>query len=118
MKNKLRIAGVLVVMMVLSVSAGGDWVRAESYNALGLDDRTYFDIYIGGYNDEGSIIRNVKISGLKEIAGESFLIIQTQFLDAKRYEGLVAFRHIRAIIPTNSAVVETRFSTMNTGYKN
>ena len=117
MKNNLRMVGILIAMTILVVTAGIGRSRAEPYNALGLDDRTYFDIYIGGYNDEGSIIRNVKISGLKEIAGESFLIIQTQFLDAKRYEGLVAFRHIRAILPTNSAVVESKFSTMNSGYK-
>jgi hypothetical protein len=110
--------GILIVMTVLVVTTGIDRSMAESYNALGLDDRTYFDIYIGGYNDEGSIIRNVKISGLKEIAGENFLIIQTQFLDAKRYEGLVAFRHIRAILPTSSTVVESKFTTMNSGYKN
>ena len=117
MKNNLRMVGILIAMTILVMTAGIGRSMAESYNALGLDDRTYFDIYIGGYNDEGSIIRNVKISGLKEIAGESFLIIQTQFLDAKRYEGLVAFRHIRAILPTNSAVVESKFSTMNSGYK-
>lgn len=116
MKKMMFFLGMTVMMMV-GVSIGSVCsAQSESYNALGLDDRTYFDIYIGGYDDAGSVIRNVKISGLKEIAGETFLIIQTQFLDAKRYEGLIAFHQVRAILPTNSAVVESKGLKQNSPY--
>jgi len=111
--KRFLVIGMLVSSMLMT---GAGRTGAESVNALGLDDRTYFDIYFGGDDDSVTVIRNVKIADLKEIAGETFLVIQTQFLDAKRSEGLVAFRHVRAILPANSAAVEQKYLKLNAGH--
>jgi len=73
-------------------------------SVLGLNAKTQYDIYIGGAEEGLSLIRAVMIEDLREIRGVAFLVIRTDTFDAKRSEGLIAFHHIRAIIPSHKGV--------------
>lgn len=90
------------LLLIGAMAAPAAWAAT---NILGLEDRGYYDIYIGGDGDNVSIIKNVLITDIKEINGVTFLVIQADSF-GKFSTGLVSFVHVRAIIPSHRIAVQ------------
>lgn len=97
MRNRIQFVFLLCCLGMALASSPA--LAAE--NALGLDDSTHYDIYIAAYGDAITVLRDVDIVAVKQIANETFLLVRTDTFNAKRSEGLVAFSSIRAILPAN-----------------
>jgi hypothetical protein len=74
-------------------------------NILGLEDHINYDIHIGGYHFGASqVVQNVEIIGLRDIAGLTFLVIQSDRFLGKRSQGLILFQNIQAILPAHRVI--------------
>ena len=97
-KKFLCVLGIVVIWWawgsVLPVCSAKDVI-------LGLDSRTYYDIYLGGTADSGgSIIKSVQIVGVHQYEGLTFLAIRPDSFSISQSEGLVRLDDIQAILPT------------------
>ena len=109
MRNKI-----IVCLFFLWLGFAGGSAALAAENSLGLDDQNHYDIYLSGYGDSLTVIRNVDILSLKEFGGQTFLLIRTDTFNAKRSEGLLNFASIRAVLPAGRAnldVVSAEIST-------
>src|SRR5438105_162421 len=89
----------LLLLICFPLAIGSTVMAAE--NQLGLDDSIHYDIYIAGYGDVLTVLKDVDIVAVKQFYNETFVLVRTDTFNAKRSEGLISFTSIRAILPAN-----------------
>ncbi len=93
---------ILAGILILTCGASTSFAR-EIF--LGLDSNTYYDIYIGGPNENTSVIKNVQIVDIREHEDITFLIIRAASFGGKGSEGLVVLENIKAILPSHKFIM-------------
>ncbi|HPB68946.1 MAG TPA: hypothetical protein PLT76_09040 [Candidatus Omnitrophota bacterium] len=96
-KKTFCVLGSLVVLYAwgtfLPVCSGGDLV-------LGLASNTYYDIYLGGASDSGTVIKSVQIVDIRQYEGLIFLVVRPDSFSLGQSEGLILLENVKAILPT------------------
>jgi hypothetical protein len=77
----------------------GPW-SGKAFADLGVfDDRVAYDIYFSTGSNSSTVIKNVTILRLEEIAGKTYLVIRDQGFKLKIEEGFVLLDAVVAILP-------------------
>jgi len=96
-KKTFCVLGSLVVLYAwgtfLPVCSGGDLV-------LVLASNTYYDIYLGGASDSGTVIKSVQIVDIRQYEGLIFLVVRPDSFSLGQSEGLILLENVKAILPT------------------
>ncbi|HOY10515.1 MAG TPA: hypothetical protein PLB05_10655 [Candidatus Omnitrophota bacterium] len=100
MVRKRRMCCVLGSLVILLTLGGALTVCSAKDAVLGLDSNTYYDIYIGGAVDGGTVIKSVQIVGIRQYEGLAFLVVRPDSFSISQSEGLVLLENVKAILPT------------------
>ena len=100
LSNAFFVKFILVVVLFIMLN-----LTSAQAQELGLDPNGSYDIYIGG-GQSLSVIKNVKVVGLRDIKGRTFLVIQTDTFNSITSEGLITFDFIRAIVPSHKTFLQ------------
>ena len=69
-----------------------------AYDSSSFDDKSSYDIYFYTGYGSSSVIKNVKILGIKEIAGKKFIFIKPYGFKLDEAPGYVAIDSLTAIL--------------------
>lgn len=72
-----------------------------------FDRRATYDIYFGNSEDYTTVIRDVEIIRIEEIAGRSFMVIKSHGFRLQDVEGFILLDAVTAILPNSEFNVQT-----------
>lgn len=84
---------------VLTFAPSQAWAEMKT---LDFNENTYYDIYFAY-----TVVKGVRIQGLKDVQGARFLVVSTSNLKTKDTQGYILFDAIKAILPTGYINVNT-----------
>jgi len=71
-----------------------------------LNSKMSYDIYLGSYQDNFSVIADVEILRIEEIYGRRFLVIRPAEFTLNVTEGFVLFEAVKAILPNRQLRIQ------------
>ena len=99
-KKYLMIA-LIVVLFFLTKSAAG-----AAYNYF--NDRLSYDVYFYNGDTNVSVIKDVNIVRIDDVAGKTFLVIKAAEFSLKDAEGFISYDDVIAVLPNQNYKIQTQ----------
>jgi len=86
------------ILLFLSLFVASPALIAGAQNGI-FDGNTTYDVYFSSSDHDVIVAESVKVLRFEEIAGRTFVVIQSSGFNLKDQEGYVLFDAISAILP-------------------
>ncbi len=96
--NKIKKIFFVLFLGGLAFFVMGKNINAAS-NIIGVDTNANYDIYFSTGENGRSVLKNLKILRLQDIAGKTFLVVRSADFKLKEADGFIALNGISAILP-------------------
>ncbi|OGX21074.1 MAG: hypothetical protein A2Y04_04880 [Omnitrophica WOR_2 bacterium GWC2_45_7] len=106
-KNEILLNFFFIASVCCGITASTVKITEAAEKFSLFDRRVTYDIYFGNSEDYTTVIRDVEIMRVEEIAGRSFLVIKSHGFRLQDVDGFILLDAVTAILPNSEFNVQT-----------
>ena len=106
-KNEILLNFFFIASVCCGITASTVKIAEATEKFSLFDRRVTYDIYFGNSEDYTTVIRDVEIMRVEEIAGRSFLVIKSHGFRLQDVDGFILLDAVTAILPNSEFNVQT-----------